>query len=92
MSSRALRNCPWGEELWVMRLRTLENQQRKEEEVMQQFEEGIACIAPPRLELWFAYIEYVRRNVKSEERLEKLFTQAVEQVGVDGDPSYKLYR
>lgn len=93
VSARALRNCPWSEELWILRLRILEKYQaEKRDEVMQQFEQGIACISPPGLELWIAYIEYVHRNEKSTEKLHKLFHQAIEQIGHEGDPACKLLR
>lgn len=92
VSSRALRNCPWCEELWILRLRILEKQQAESTEIMKQFEQGISCIPPPGLELWLVYIEYVRRNDKSTEKLHKLCQQAIEQIGYEGDPACKLLR
>lgn len=92
VSSRALRNCPWSEELWILRLRILEKQGAESTEVMKQFEQGISCIPPPGLELWLVYIEYVRRNDKSTEKLHKLCQQAIEQIGYEGDPTCKLLR
>lgn len=92
ISSRALRNCPWSEELWVLRLRILEKHQTDNSEVMKQFEQGISFIPPPGLDLWLAYIEFVRRNEKSNEKLHKLFYQAIEQIGYEGDPTCKLLR
>lgn len=92
VSTRAVRNCTWSEELWVLRLRILEKQNADSAEIMKQFEQGVSCIPPPGLELWLAYIEYVRRNEKSLEKLHKLFKQAIEQIGYNGDPTYKLLR
>lgn len=92
VSERALRNCPWSENLWVWRLRILENHSVGEEEIMKHFEQGVSCVSPPALELWLAYIEYTRRNSKSPEKVHKLFEQAIEQVGRGGDPTYKLLR
>lgn len=92
VSARALRNCPWNEELWIWRLRILENQQAETSEVMAQFEQGISCIPPPGVELWLVYIEYVRRNEKSTDKLHKLFQQAIEQIGYENDPTCKLLR
>lgn len=40
VSSRALRNCPWSEDLWIARLRILENQGKGEEELLSSFEQG----------------------------------------------------
>lgn len=37
---RALRNCPWNEELWVAKLRVMEKQNTSEHEVMKCFEQG----------------------------------------------------
>ncbi|XP_044747032.1 squamous cell carcinoma antigen recognized by T-cells 3 [Coccinella septempunctata] len=77
ISERSLRNCTWSEELWIMKLRILENLNRNESEVMSSFEQGLTDIAPsPGLQLWFAYIEYIKRNSKNEEKLNKLLEQA----------------
>lgn len=92
VSARAIRNCPWSEDLWVLRLRILEKQNSESTEIMSQFEQGISCVPPPGLELWLAYVEYVRRNEKSLEKLHKLFKQAIEQIGHQGDPTCKLLR
>lgn len=40
ISSRALRNCPWSEELWITKLRIMEHLQRDEKEVLACFEQG----------------------------------------------------
>lgn len=90
VSERALRNCPWSEDLWILRLRVLEQQTAGAADVMKHFEQGISCVTPPALELWLTYIEYERRN--SPEKLHKLFRQAVEQIGREGDPGCRLLR
>lgn len=40
ISSRALRNCPWSEELWITKLRVMEHLQKDEKEVLACFEKG----------------------------------------------------
>lgn len=41
VSARALRNCPWSEDLWITRLRILEKQGKEETEVLECFEQGM---------------------------------------------------
>lgn len=41
VSKRALRNCPWSEDLWIMRLRILEHQGVEESDILKCFEEGM---------------------------------------------------
>lgn len=58
---KALRNCPWSEELWVLKLRVLENLKKKEETVMECFEEGICVIIVKlciSLNVYFRDIQY----------------------------------
>lgn len=40
ISARALRNCPWSEELWISKLRIMEHLQKDEKEVLTSFEKG----------------------------------------------------
>lgn len=40
VSSRALRNCPWSENLWVLRIRILEHEKSEEKVVLDCFEQG----------------------------------------------------
>lgn len=40
ISSKALRNCPWSEELWITKLRIMEHLQRGEKEILSCFEQG----------------------------------------------------
>ncbi|XP_050295375.1 squamous cell carcinoma antigen recognized by T-cells 3 [Anthonomus grandis grandis] len=90
---KSLRNCPWSEDLWVFKIRVLENLQKKESTVMECFEEGISSIAPsPGLELWLTYLEYNHRCVGSPEKLDRLFNQAIQQLGFENDPQAKIGR
>lgn len=77
INERALRNCPWYEELWVTKLRMLESENDTSDAVVNSFEEGIQSIQPnPGLELWLTYFEYFNRNVKDIEKLKTLYEQA----------------
>lgn len=40
VSARALRNCPWSEDLWIVRLRILEKQATEQSEILNCFELG----------------------------------------------------
>ncbi|KAJ8928201.1 hypothetical protein NQ314_019264 [Rhamnusium bicolor] len=44
----------------------------------------------PGLDLWVTYLEYVHRNLNDVEKLDKLFSQAIQQFGFENDPSCKL--
>ncbi|KAF2892463.1 hypothetical protein ILUMI_13682 [Ignelater luminosus] len=93
VSKRAVRNCPWCEELWVMRLRILEQQQCSSQEVTACFEQGLVAIAPSQgLNLWLSYLEYKRRTSDAPEHLHKAFAQASEQLGETGDPTCIVLR
>lgn len=92
ISERALRNCPWDEELWIVRLRTQEFHGEPPNLIMQSFEKAIEAISPNcGLELWLSYLEYSNRNLEDLEKLLKLFSQA-ETVLSDFDPTCKLRR
>lgn len=92
VSERSVRNCTWSEELWVMKLRILENLNRNESEAMSSFEQGLANIVPSvGIQLWFTYIEYVMRNIKDEQKINKLLEKAMDVCG-DVDPHYSLHR
>ncbi|XP_045461215.1 squamous cell carcinoma antigen recognized by T-cells 3 [Harmonia axyridis] len=92
VSERSLRNCTWSEDLWVMKLRIMENLNKDENEVMSSFEQGLTNIAPSLgLQLWFTYIEYVKRNTKNEEKLNKILEKASDICG-DYDPHYSFGR
>lgn len=41
VSERALRNCPWSEDLWITRMRILEKQGKNETEVLACLEQGM---------------------------------------------------
>lgn len=88
-SSKALRNCPWSEDLWIIRLRILEKQCKDETDILSCFEQGLNSISPPSfgLELWLTYLEYIHRNNTDLNKVDKLFSQAVQQLGVENDPS-----
>ncbi|KAH1015492.1 squamous cell carcinoma antigen recognized by T-cells 3 [Dendroctonus ponderosae] len=90
---KALRNCPWSEELWIFKLRVLENLKKKDGTVLECFEEAILSISPnPGLELWLAYLEYYHRVVGSTEKLDTLFNQAIHQLGLENDSQCKVSR
>ncbi|XP_030753362.1 squamous cell carcinoma antigen recognized by T-cells 3 [Sitophilus oryzae] len=90
---KALRNCPWSEDLWIFKLRVLEKLEKSDDQVMECFEQGISNIAPsPGLELWLAYLEYTHRVVGSPEKLDKLFNQAIQQLGFENDAQCKVGR
>lgn len=76
-----------------MRLRVLEHFKATEKEVLECFENGInSSGSTSSLDLWLSYVEYVYRVVGDIERLNKLFKQALEQVGYNNDPESKLLR
>lgn len=53
---------------------------------------GLTSIAPsPGLDLWLTYLEYNRRT-STDEKLYKLFQQAIEQLDFASDPSCKVKR
>ncbi|KAF5293014.1 hypothetical protein FQA39_LY13783 [Lamprigera yunnana] len=93
VSKKALRNCPWSEDLWIIRMRTLEYQKCDKEVLLECFEQGLTSIVPhPGLNLWLSYIEYLRRSSSSPEQLHKLIQQGSETLGENGDPTFKLLR
>lgn len=93
ISKKALRNCPWAEDLWVLRMRILEFLNAPESEAMQCLELGLTSILPsPGLNLWLTYLEYVRRTSTSPEHVHKVFTQAAEQLTGNGDDSCQILR
>lgn len=92
ISAKALRNCPWEEELWIVRLRTLEFHGESPNLIMQCFEKGVEAICPNcGLDLWLSYLEYSNRNLEDVEKLLKLFSQA-EALLSDFDSTCKLKR
>nr|CAH7761238.1 unnamed protein product [Callosobruchus chinensis] len=77
VAERALRNCPWSEELWIWKLRVLEWLQKDSKEALSCFEQGLQSLSPsPCLDLWLSYLEYSRRTEKNNSKLEKLFSDA----------------
>lgn len=93
VSKKAVRNCPWSEELWITRMRILEHNKCGEQLVTQCLEQGLVSIAPsPGLNLWLAYIEFIRRSSTAPEHLHKIITQGAEHLGETGDPTFKLLR
>ncbi|KAG5872420.1 hypothetical protein JTB14_013665 [Gonioctena quinquepunctata] len=91
VSARALRNCTWSEDLWIARLRILEDQKKDESEVLACFEQGMSSVSTS-LELWLSFIEYLHRNSKDDTKLDKLFVQASQQMAQGVDPTCKLNR
>lgn len=54
---------------------------------------GLNAIVPNvGLELWLAYLEYICRNNTDVTKIDKLFSQAIQQVGPENDPSSKVSR
>lgn len=112
ISSRAVRNCPWSENLWVNRLRYLEKLEKEETNILECFEQGIqpetfllllritlylflgltSTSPSPGLDLWLTYLEYICRNSKDTNKIDKLFIKGIEQLGFENDPSSKLTR
>ncbi|KAJ3638700.1 hypothetical protein MTP99_002045 [Tenebrio molitor] len=91
VSSRALRNCPWSEDLWILRLRILEHLGREETEVMKCFEQGLSNLGTNQnIELWLSYLEYVNRTSDNKEKLYKSFDQALEQLRYNDEGSAKV--
>ncbi|CAG9862009.1 unnamed protein product [Phyllotreta striolata] len=92
VSKKALRNCPWSEDLWIIRLQILENYKADEAEIVSCFEEGLTSINPsPPLEFWCSFLEYYCRNCRDQPKVDKLFSKALEHVQTV-DPSWKLSR
>nr|XP_023029603.1 squamous cell carcinoma antigen recognized by T-cells 3 [Leptinotarsa decemlineata] len=91
VSKRAVRNCPWSEELWILRLRILEACKKDKKIVLKCFEEGLANVST-NLDLWLTYIEYTYRNGNDNSKLDRLFAQAQEQVPLEIDTTNKLGR
>ncbi|KAK5648331.1 hypothetical protein RI129_003223 [Pyrocoelia pectoralis] len=93
VSKKAVRNCPWSEELWIIRMRILEQNKSEEQDATQCLEQGLVSIAPsPGINLWLAYIEFIRRSSASSEHLHKIISQGADHLGETGDPSFKLLR
>lgn len=54
---------------------------------------GLSSISPNvGLQLWLSYLEYICRNNSDPIKIDKLFSQAVEQFGVENDSSSKVSR
>lgn len=54
---------------------------------------GLSSISPNvGLELWLSYLEYICRNNIDPIKIDKLFSQAIQQIGVENDSSCKLSR
>lgn len=54
---------------------------------------GLSSISPNvGLELWLSYLEYICRNNSDPIKIDKLFSQAIQQIGVENDSSSKLSR
>ncbi|KAI4468761.1 pre-mrna processing protein prp39-related [Holotrichia oblita] len=91
VSERALRNCPWHVSLWITRLRILEVLQKPKEDLTACFEEAIKSVPViEMLDLWFAYIEYIKRNSDDMELFDKLILQAKQQL--EPDQKFKILR
>jgi len=101
---RAVRNCPWSVALWVSYLQSLE--QHKEphiriKEVLSQALLAGFTQGSEFLQLWTAYLDYLRRHVdwttEHSVQLEELrnnfdraITQLFQHFGMDGDPECSL--
>lgn len=54
---------------------------------------GLNSISPNvGLELWLSYLECVCRNNSDTTKIDKLFSQATPQFGIENDPSSKISR
>lgn len=84
VSERALRNCPWHAGLWMARLRILEIFEKPKEDVTSCFEEAVKSVSSlEMLNLWLAYMEYIKRTSNDMELIDKLCLQAQEQLQAD---------
>lgn len=92
ITTKALRNCPWSEDLWVMKLRVLEHLGKDFGDVVKCFEEGIGNLGAQNCELWLAYLEYVSRNCEDKEKVCKSFDQALEQLKYHEEGEVKIVK
>ncbi|XP_039218577.1 squamous cell carcinoma antigen recognized by T-cells 3 isoform X1 [Crotalus tigris] len=107
---RAVRNCPWAVKLWSQYLLSMERHNVEHQIISETFEEALKAgfiQAADYLEIWQAYLDYLRRRVdfalvlsRELEELRSAFARAnkylnedVERKFVDkGDPSCVLLR
>jgi len=69
---RAIRNVPWSVELWCDYLRSLERYEEPHSQILAVFEQGLAAgFGQPKayLELWLAFIDYLRRRTVWEKEI-----------------------
>uniref|UniRef100_A0A8D2DGC5 Spliceosome associated factor 3, U4/U6 recycling protein n=1 Tax=Sciurus vulgaris TaxID=55149 RepID=A0A8D2DGC5_SCIVU len=103
--SRAVRNCPWTVALWSRYLLAMERHGADHRVISATFEKALNAgfiQAPDYVELWQAYLDYLRRRVdfkqdssKELEELRSAFTRALEYLRQEveerfnesGDPS-----
>lgn len=74
---RALRNCPWSEELWVHNIRFMELSEKPHDEITNCLEKSLESgfqHGYQYLQLWMAYLEHYRRitDASSNDSVEKL--------------------
>lgn len=72
--NRALRNCSWSAELYVKKMRILEENRNSREDVQQTLEK--ACTiqyksADPLTKIWMEYLSYLIRNTNYKDEKEK---------------------
>lgn len=102
---RALRNCPWSEDLWVFNIRALELNNKTHKEVTICLEKALQSGLQngyQYLKLWLAYLEYYRRitdanNEESVEKLRSAFRKSLDHIlsnfdPDDGDPECTILR
>lgn len=54
---------------------------------------GLNSISPNvGLELWLSYLEYICRTNSDTTKIDKIFSQAMEQFGIENDPFSKINR
>ncbi|XP_044264579.1 squamous cell carcinoma antigen recognized by T-cells 3-like [Tribolium madens] len=87
---KALRNCPWSQDLWIMRLQVLETLSKDNSEVVACFEQAVANLGAQSSDLWLAYLEYVSRTCHDQIKLFKSFEQALEQLKYHDEGALKL--
>ncbi|EFA06313.2 squamous cell carcinoma antigen recognized by T-cells 3 [Tribolium castaneum] len=90
ITTKALRNCPWSQELWIMRLQVLESLQKDNSEVVACFEQAVSNLGAQSSELWLAYLEYVSRTCQDQAKVFKSFDQALEQLKYNDEGALKI--
>lgn len=103
-SERALRNCPWSDDLWMFNMRVLEILGKSHDDVTQCLEKALGAgfqNGHQYLQLWLTYLEHYRRitdpnNTEAVEKLREAFNRGhqhlAENFGIDADPECTFLR